>query len=427
MPQDVADTSAGRGNGSMSIETSASRRKIGLLAVMLVALAVRLFALWHWGNYDLRDSIDQGEYVTLAQNLRLHGAFSYGQPHKWGSRVALDAPGPYEPTAARAPFYPFLVAALWWQDAPPLIEVRLVQVALGAAVAVLVYLIAFEAFGFSAALIAGLAMALAPFTASLTATLLTETLFSFLLTTSLWLWMRRRGVFAGIALGAATLTRAVVLPLIGVVLLLALVAKVNRPLHLKIALAALVVVLPWTARNVVTQHAFIPVNSMGFGANMLLGMVDVPYGSGNEFLTFIKDKGFMDIISSAPTAEEAERRMLKLAGERIGAAPLRWFWVRVKQYPRFWISTGSFVSQHPVVRCTFIVGSVAFWGIALAGMALARRRWRELYPIAFFPIMLAGTHFIGTNDDRYSLGLVPMAAIFAGFALSRLITRAAPA
>jgi 4-amino-4-deoxy-L-arabinose transferase-like glycosyltransferase len=270
-------------------------------------------------------------------------------------------------------------------------------------------------------------VALGPLTVATTASHLTETLFTFLLTVCVWLWMRRRGVLAGLVLGAATLTRAVCLPMIGVVLLLALVAKVNRPLHLKIALAALVVVLPWTVRNAVALHAFIPVNSIGFGANMLLGTIDVPYGSGEPFLTFMTDKGFTDIVSSAPNPYEAERRMSQLAGERIRAAPLHWLWIRVKQYPRFWIGTGgSIASQTLAVRCLFIAGSMGFWAAALAGMALARRRWRELYPIAFFPILLAATHFTGSGDERYSLGLVPMAAIFAGFALSRLIARIVP-
>lgn len=402
-------------------EASASRRKKALLGLLLVALIVRLFAIWHWGNIRLEESIDQVEYATLAQNLRLHGTFSYGQPHPWGSRVHLDATGPFEPTAARAPFYPALVATLWWGKNPPILEMQLLQVVLGTAVVALTYLIGLAAFGFTAALIAGFAVALGPFTAAITANLMTETVFSFLMMGSIWLWLHRRGVLAGIALGAATLARAVFLPAIGVLLLLGLVVKLNRPVHLKIALAALLVVLPWTARNAIEMHAFIPVNSMGFGANTLLGSIDVPYGSGNEFLTFDKDQEFMGILRSAPTAEEAERRFMKAGLERIKADPLRWFWVRVHQYPRFWIGTGWIISQHKAVRYTFIVGSLLFWGTAFAGMALAWRRWRELYPIVFFPAMLAGAHFVGTNDERYSLGLVPSAAIFGGYAISRLI------
>jgi 4-amino-4-deoxy-L-arabinose transferase-like glycosyltransferase len=267
-------------------DSGPSKRTSGALLVVLLAIVIRLLAIPIWSGYELRDTIDQGEYFALAQNVRLHGAFSYGEPHRWGARAALDAPGPYEPTAARAPLYPLIVAALWWGHEPPLLVVRLVQVGLGAAVALLVYSVAFETFGFGAALFAGLAMALAPLSAYMTVLLLSETLFTFLLAASLWFWTRKQGVLAGLMLGAATLARAVCLPMVGALLLLSLITKANRALHLKIALMAIVVVAPWTIRNAITMHAFIPVNSIGFGANMLLGTIDVPYGSGNEFMTF---------------------------------------------------------------------------------------------------------------------------------------------
>lgn len=399
--------------------------KAGALAVVLVAVVVRLLAIPLWGDYELRGTFDQGEYFALAQNVRQHGAFSYGEPHRWGAQGTLDAPGPYAPTAARAPLYPFMVAALWWSHEPPLLGVRLVQVGLGAAVALLVYSMAFEAFGFGAALFAGFAMALAPLTVYTTVLLLSETLFTFLLTASLWFWTRKQGVLAGLMLGAATLARAVCLPMVGALLLLALITKANRALHLKIALMAVVVVVPWTIRNAISMHAFIPVNSIGFGANMLLGTIDVPYGSGNEFMTFNEDKDFTGIVQSAPSAEEAERQMSQLAKQRILADPVHWFWVRVTQYPRFWIGIGSFISQDRIVRYTFILGGLAFWGLAAAGMLLARHRWHALYPFAFFPTLLAMSHFIGSGDERYSLGLVPMAAILGGYALSTVIGRKA--
>ena len=85
--------------------------KAGALAVVLVAIVVRLLAIPIWGGYPLSDTIDQGEYFALAQNVRLHGAFSYGEPHRWGAPGTLGTPGPYEPTAARAPLYPFMVVS----------------------------------------------------------------------------------------------------------------------------------------------------------------------------------------------------------------------------------------------------------------------------------------------------------------------------
>jgi 4-amino-4-deoxy-L-arabinose transferase-like glycosyltransferase len=247
----------------MNLPTDRSRWISGSLAVVVVALVVRLVAVLVWGNAELRGTGDQTSYVALAQNVRMHHAFSFGRPQHWIDESILDAPGPYEPTAARAPLYPLMIAALWQEDAPPLLEVRLAQALLGTLVALMVYAIALKAFGFGAALVAGLAVALGPLTALMTALFLSETLFTFLFTASLWFWTRKNGAMAGIMLGAATLTRAVSLPVVGIVLLLGLLMKSNRALHLQVALVALATIALWTIRNAITQHAFVPVASVG--------------------------------------------------------------------------------------------------------------------------------------------------------------------
>ena len=397
-------------------------RSLGALSVVLVALVARLLAMSsHWTDYDIRKTYDQLEYFVLAQNLKMHDTLSYGAPRRWIDQASLEAPGPFEPTAARPPLYPAVIAALWWGDEPPVQEVRLAQVVLGTLAALMAYLIALQAFGFGAAMLAGMATALGPLTLHLTALLYSETLFTFLFTASLWFWTQKRGILAGLLLGAAALTRSVCLPLIGIALVLALLTKFNRAVHLKLALAALLLVVPWTVRNAMTQHAFIPIANVGWGANMLIGTIDVPYGSGNDWITLGQDKEFIGIIQSAPTADEAERRMSTLAAERIRAAPLHWFWVRLKQYPRFWLGTGDMISMQPVVKYGYILGAVLFWGLAVIGLFLARRRWRELYPLALFPVLLAGAHFLGSAEERYSLGLVPVAAVFAGSAVIRML------
>jgi 4-amino-4-deoxy-L-arabinose transferase-like glycosyltransferase len=304
-----------------------------------------------------------------------------------------------------------------------MLEVRLAQAALGTLVALLVFSITLEAFTLDAAIIAGFIVALAPYTVYTTATLLTDTLFMFLSTACVWLWRRQHGLLAGVFLGAATVARAVCLPAVCVILLIAALTKTNRSTNFRLALVALLVVLPWTVRNAITQHAFIPVASMGWGANILLGTINVPYGSGNEYATYDRDKQFVEIVKTAPTPSEAERRMSQAAFERIGAAPFHWLWVRITQYPRIWTGTGSYISMLPFVRYPYILGSAIFWGLAAAGMISARRRWRELYPLAVFPIVFALVHFAGAGDERYSLEVVPMASVFAGQMLATFFAR----
>jgi hypothetical protein len=151
---------------------------------------------------------------------------------------------------------------------------------------------------------------------------------------------------------------------------------------------------------------------------MLLGTIDVPYGTGPVSITYAQDKGFWDIATAAVPPQAAEKLMGALAMERIRQAPLRWLWLRVKEMPRFWLGSGDFISMHTAFKHTYRLGAVGFWGLALAGTFLARQRWRELYPLVLLPALPVLVHSIGSMDEGYSLALVPMAAIFAGHAVS---------
>ena len=409
-------------------------RAIALL-ILVLACTVRLFVVVPRADVPVK-SVDQTEYLALGQNLRQHGVFSYGMPHRWGDRGTIDAPGPYEPSAARAPFYPLVIALLWNEPGPPVQAIRVAQAVMGGFVAVFVYLIALRAFGPGTAVVAGLAMALAPHSIYLTTLILTETLFSFLLTAGFWLWGRQQGLLAGLAIGAATLTRAVALPFVAVIALMALFLRFNRGLHARIALAAVVVIAPWTVRNVVTQDAFIPVASMGWGANVLMGTIDVPYGASDLWERAHADPAFRTIIETSPTEREAEGQMMAEGLRRIREAPFDWLAVRFKQYPRLFLGAphyiyGSVPLPASIVKAAFLLGNLAFVALATWGLATSWTRWRDTYPLALFLVLIAVLQFPALTEQRYSLGMVPAMAVFAAHAvagIARLLSsRRAPA
>jgi 4-amino-4-deoxy-L-arabinose transferase-like glycosyltransferase len=415
------------------MKKSLSKQLTGGVAILLVALVARLAAVAGWGpQYEIRGTVDDLEYAVLAQNLRHHGAFSYGTPGiaRWGDRVFLDAHGPYEPVATRAPLLPFMIAALWRGGDPPVLRVQIVQCLLGSLTALMVYLFSLRAFGKEAAVLSGFMVALGPLTLYFTTFVLTETLFTFLFAGFAMSWAVHRGITAGILLGLATLARSVCLPLVGLLFIAGLFLRFNRSLHLKIALAAVLVIAPWTLRNAITQQAFIPVSTIGWGANLLLGTIHVPYGTGYTAWTFEEDAEYMGIRRTAASVRDAEAQMAALALKRVREAPLQWLFLRIEQYPRFWSSSGGYITMAPAFRYLYLGFSVGFWLLAVAGAVMLRRRWREFYPLAVVPAAMAALHFIGSADERYSLPLVPMAAIFAGYALSacfgRLVRREDP-
>lgn len=410
----------------MSFLRSMPDTRVVALCVFVVATVLRLLAVDFWSDMGV-STADQSEYLALAKYLRFHGVLSYGAPHVWGGPGLLDSTGPFLPTAARPPLYPLVIAALWWGEAPPLPAIRVLQAVLGGGVALLVYLMALRAFDRRSALLSGMAMALAPLSTFLVVHILSETLFVFLLTLGLWLWGGKRWVLAGIVLGAATLTRAVLLPMFAAIALLAVLFRFNRSGHVRLLLAAVLVIAPWTIRNVVTQHAVIPVASMGWGANLFLGLFDIPYNAGNPWLIVNKDEAFQRIIK-IPSETEAERAFMREALVRIAEDPLHWAYVRLKQYPRLFLSSGLYLREvvpvpEQVMRLTYASAGLLFVFLSIAGMVLARKAWRAVYHLALFPIILCVAQFPAVGEERYATQISPMLVIFAGYAVSTLLAR----
>lgn len=395
---------------------AANTGRIGA-AILVLALGFRLL-LMLWLSLPAAQGVDASEYIALGQNLRLHGSFSFGAPHRWGQPGELNAPGPFVPTAARPPLYPLFIASLWWGDEPPFLALRLAQAVLGAFVAWLVYVLALNAAGAGVAVVAGLGMALAPTSSALALVALSETLFTALLVSCLWLWGEKRGLPSGLLLGAATLVRPITLFLVPLVGCVGLMSKFNRTVHLRIALGAVLVVAPWTVRNFVTQHAFIPVATYGWGSLLFSSTVYVPYGSGNPFAVWFGDKDSEAILASAPTIEQAERRLGAAALARIEDHPAHYVWTRLKEFPRNFLDHGTtFMSAVPlpaaVVKSLFAGLSAVFLLMSACGLYLSRRDWRRTYHISLVTLVLVALQFIGTANLRYGLPLVPPLMVFA--------------
>lgn len=393
-----------------------------VLAIFLLACAIRLFAVWFWADETI-GLTDQSEYLALAQNLKLHGEFSYGAPHLWGGPGLLNTAGPFQPTAARPPLFPLFIASLWWQEAPPILQVRVAQAIMGGLVAVLVYFLGLQIFGRRAALFAGFGMALAPMSATLPVAIMTETLFTFLLTLAMWLWNRNYHFGAGIVMGLATLTRAILLPVLAAIGLTAMMLRFNRRAHLKILIGAVLVIAPWAARNAVTQHAFVPVASMGWGANIFLGTYDIPFDAGNPWLIVAKDEAFVSIPRDSPSETVAEQRFMKASLERIIANPVDWAIVRIKQYPRLFLSSGYYLLPvipvpKEVMRMVYGWGGVVFLALTACGFLLTRSHWPQAYPMALVVVVFCASQFPGVGEERYSTQVVPLMMLFAGHAMA---------
>jgi len=222
---------------------------LSLTAITLLALALR----WYYVSTALVLNPVRGDatqYFAYAWNLAHHGVFA-----KDGMDAATLHPNNY-----RDPGYP-LFLALWmkalgtgdgWYAA-----VLLCQALLGALTVTVAVQLGKHWLTMPWAIASGLLMAVWPHSVTINGYLLTETLFGFLCALGLLMFARAilhrsiwRAAVAGLVLGAAALTNAVLLPF-GILLpgFLAWRKMAPRKICAALALGALLLPCAWAIRN----------------------------------------------------------------------------------------------------------------------------------------------------------------------------------
>jgi 4-amino-4-deoxy-L-arabinose transferase-like glycosyltransferase len=248
--------------------TAASFRPWRAVAMLLLAgLAVRV-PIWFAFEGLAERNHDGQHYNRLALRLLETGMYT-------------EASG--EPASLRPPLYPAFVAGVYWVfGAENLQAVRAIQAVLGLLIAVATYGLAREVYSPRVGVwAAGLACFYPPLV-GFGNLLLTEVLFTLLLTVGCWCLAAavRRGSLAalglaGLVLGFATLTRSIVWLFPPVLALYLLAAWRGRPV-MRLAAAALpcvvlaMTIAPWSMRTSLIEKTFIAVDSMG-GRNFMMG------------------------------------------------------------------------------------------------------------------------------------------------------------
>jgi len=398
-------------NGVVNGREPTSSARSDLAALALLALAVRLA----WVAFGSWESGDSQWYIATAQNLVTRHMFS------------ADGVGP---TAFRPPLYSAVIASLWVGNSAPIGGTLMLQAILGTVTVALVYLIARCHFDRWVAVIAATGLALAPMTGRFTAVVLTETLFTFLLTLGIFFWARSQYQWTGIAFGLAMLTRVTLLPFVLLLPLLTLLRpwRSFRRAFLTIILLSLAVASVWIARNALVFHRFIPVAAAGSGTNLLVGSLDI-----NEADDVTRRKALLKSVDTAGSTTEDEtefdRVRLRAALQRIKEHPGHWLLVRAQQYPRLFIDSGSYlfgngVVPYPVavhegrlgqvvVRTGFIAGNLLVFLLALIGVVTQRTRFAELSHLTLFPLFLALVSLPLWIEPRYGLPMMPLIAILS--------------
>jgi 4-amino-4-deoxy-L-arabinose transferase-like glycosyltransferase len=384
------------------------------------------------------------EAINDAHNYDVH-ARSIAAGHGF----ARIGSGPSGQTAFRPPGYPYFLAgvyALTGDDrATAATRYRAGRVAnalVGTAIVALIGIVAMQLFSRRVALVA---MALGAIYVPLilvSGTLMSEPLFALLLLAALAAAIHHRrsphryrwALIAGVLAGLAILTRAN-----AAILLVPLVVAVwnAKPRWSRRALAppaalvaiALATVSPWTIRNAVVFHTFVPVTTQ-FGT-ALAGTYNDAARTGSEnpaswrSLRRVPDYQYL-IRRWRQIPEPTLDRELRAAAVRYAehhpayvAEVVFWDTVRMLDLAglRWSRHTAATISIGPRWADAGVITFWLFAALAIAGALTARARRMPLYVAAVPALLYLGVVFFVFETPRYRTGIDPFIVMLASIAL----------
>jgi len=323
---------------------------------------------------------DEQAYAMLARNALAGKGFSVD--NGWFI-VPREKPTSYWNCC-----YPLFVTACFGLLGEHLLAIWLIQILMSAASCFLIWRLAGMLFSEKAAWLGyGAAVIYPPYVLN-SIWMMTEALAVPLVITCLYFVYRglvsakaRDFVFAGLALGAAALTRSTAfyyLIFLAVGIWVA-GASVRRRLRVKyvatLAAATFAVILPWTFRNWRVHHAFMLIDTK-VGVNLWM------FNNPNQVLGYKVQNSDMPLLEFRPDATEVEmdRAYFKLGKDYVRshkAQFLKTFGIKAL------LALNPIPKQAHSGKMKLVALLTAGWLLILApvGIFASRKRWRELMPL----------------------------------------------
>lgn len=325
------------------------------------------------------------------------------------------------PTALSGPVYPVLLSILYTLFGYSATVVRIALSVLDAAQCVVFYFIAKRSFGGTVAVLTALALIVSPFTIYCILTLSPEVpflvfhaLFVLYFVSALQAGAYRYSLLSGLALGVATLSRAVpiLLPLAALPVFLINAERRRKGLvHFAVFLLGFAVLVgPWIVRNYVVFQRFIPVQTLG-GAHLYRA---TPAKRSPE----AQQKETAELLSMNHI--QRDKALYVRSWQRIKENPGEFVRLMGHRLLQMWYRTDSGRFQRPL-----LYANSALLMLAAAGMFLSRRKWREyslFYVVIAYYVII---HTILIAILRYTLPIIPLIIAFAMVPISHLVGRGA--
>jgi 4-amino-4-deoxy-L-arabinose transferase-like glycosyltransferase len=440
--------------GALWGKLHARRETIRVVAIFVLALAVRV-------EYNLsaarpyRPSYDAALYDMIARNLLNRHCYCL-----FGSHL----------TVSRAPLWPWIMNLIYSVTGQNDFFARLFYCVLGSGTCLIVYRFARDLFGQRAATVAGIIAAIYTGLFLYDGWLYTESLYTFLVTAFAYalyrmrspvapeggrargwrgVWQavahRRWAIACGVLTGAASLTRPNGVVLLGVMALWAaiLIRAHREPWReavRNVALAsaiAVVIVAPWTYRNYVVAHAFIPVET-GLG-EVLVGAYNdnVAFGPSAAQGYWRPPAGLMnhDNLRYTPeTDREYTMRALDWMRAHPLAVPYVWGMHLINMWWPYTYAHGFAIEQSPdriasyVVWTLIFVESVPIFLLAALALFVTWRRWKwDLLPVYLLLGVVVLQNMALYSTMRFRAPIEPLLVLLVSGLMATGLPRLRPA
>jgi len=418
---------------------SSRNHTIVALAVLVGAFLVRLAFILQTGQQPFY-------YHTVADS----GFF-----HQWAAFKANSSWFDFNP-AFREPLYAYFLGSIYELVRESFVVARLIQAALGALTALLIYALARSAFGKAAGAAAGVIFALSTSAIFFAAEIGETTLLVLLLVASAYLLHRARrsapflnAAFAGLLLGAAFLTRAASAVALPAWIVWMLAARQRR-----LGLASVLLVAAFAVPQVLYQgllvkggqHSLLPLRTAWhayLGSGSVGGTIEQQHydvgirTSRGEFRALVypdwiegqKDAlQYARIESGAALSYQASgAHWLRRAREDFAGSPGGYLGNYLTKLGILWGASEppASVDSRYVARWSPILRNVIFSFVPIAALGLVgvlRRGGALIGPALFLPLYsLAASLLLVTDSDKAVL--VPFLAVFGGAVVGDLAER----
>ncbi len=346
-------------------------------------------------------------------------------------------------TAFAPPLYIFFLATLYRLFGDPA-AVRLMQAVLGTLVCLLMYAVGRRLFDHATGVLSAALLSVYPLVVYLAGLHLNETLFLFLLlmATLLALHVAERPTvpmvmaFGGLV-GLAVLTRAVFLAFVPFLLAWTISIWGFRSLVTYrtfglIAISAMAVVIPWTARNYVVLGTMIPVQSnsglmfwAGNNAHADGGLVWPARNTWDDGPA--PDSGEFGWRWRGVSIAAANQRYMRAAVAWIRQHPRDYAHLLVRKLVRLYGFTRAADGEDVHVPRAVVWFQAALLTSAAAGLLLAIRLWRRLFLFLLLVFFTNLVTLLFSGGTRYTIPMVPSLVLFSAVAVAAASRHAARA